>query len=697
MVTVFDRLMVASVTGFVALGVSTLGLAVVGRATPLAVGLVAIALWGAALVGWGVNRPWWAVAGSGGQPRTWVVLAGMAVILVSTGHNLRHQGQYVITDRDSGIYVVAGKWIAEHGTLWVDSGVGDDVLAVDGVVVSGGGQTDTPVAGRVQIQGAHLFPSVMAVGEWVAGSRGASAVPALIGGLALSALFWLALRVVADWLAVAVVAAMAVDLAWLYTVRASLSEPLLMLLAMGGAALLVDAVGAWEERPQRLVVAGAVATAALTSRIDAGIVVMALPVALVWLVRRQGPGSRPWVALGWWSAGAAPMVVLALVDLTARSPRYLHDLRSEALSVAAVALIGWTVALVLAATGTVGGRRLVAPLEGWIRRHRNRIAAGVAVLIVAVAAFAWVVRPLLGPDRNHRGGQGWRIMEGLQANEGMEPDGKRTYAERSVERIAWYTGPAAIAAGAAGLAVVGYRLVRGGARPGEVVLVGLIVPYLVLYLYIPSVDADQPWFIRRYVPTAIPGLLVLAAVGAQAASSWRRWPKVAGRDVLGQGLAVAMAFSWVIFPARTTWPLRAATWQAGGRDGVERLCDQLTPDSVVVLASQDFLGLTLLPALRSNCDVEAVAVAPGRVGPDAARTVSGVFDAVGARSDHGGEVTVVATTEATVRELAPTARNLREVVILQTSQVVRTIGRAPDSVADHRLVVWVGTVDAPVP
>ena len=46
---------------------------------------------------------------------------------------------------------------------------------------------------------------------------------------------------------------------------------------------------------------------------------MALPVALVWLVRRQGPGSRPWVALGWWSAGAAPMVVLALVDLTARS------------------------------------------------------------------------------------------------------------------------------------------------------------------------------------------------------------------------------------------------------------------------------------------------------------------------------------------------------------------------------------------
>lgn len=89
----------------------------------------------------------------------------------------------------------------------------------------------------------------MAVGEWVAGSRGASAVPALIGGLALAALFWLALRVVADWLAVAVVAAMAVDLAWLYTVRASLSEPLLMLLAMGGAALLVDAVGAWEERP----------------------------------------------------------------------------------------------------------------------------------------------------------------------------------------------------------------------------------------------------------------------------------------------------------------------------------------------------------------------------------------------------------------------------------------------------------------
>src|SRR5690606_439358 len=111
----------------------------------------------------------------------------------------------------------------------------------DGVAVTGGGQTGTDVQGRLQIQGAHLFHSVLAVAQWVGGDLGADVAPAVIGGLALAALFWLASKVVPDWAAVVVVAALAVDFAWLYTVRAALSEPLLLLISAGAAALLIEA------------------------------------------------------------------------------------------------------------------------------------------------------------------------------------------------------------------------------------------------------------------------------------------------------------------------------------------------------------------------------------------------------------------------------------------------------------------------
>ena len=50
-----------------------------------------------------------------------------------------------------------------------------------------------------------------------------------------------------------------------------------------------------------------------------------------------------------------------------------------------------------------------------------------------MAAFAWFVRPLLGPDRVVRDGR--PTMESIQVHEGLSPDGNRTYAERSLDRI----------------------------------------------------------------------------------------------------------------------------------------------------------------------------------------------------------------------------------------------------------------------
>ncbi len=203
-------------------------------------------------------------------------------------------------------------------------------------------------------------------------------------------------------------------------------------------------------------------------------------------------------------------------------------------------------------------------------------------------------------------------------------------------------------------------------------------------------DADHPWFIRRYVPTAIPGLLLFAGVATGAAVAWRGWPKTVGRLV-----AAGLAIGCVAWPLVASWPLRAVTWQSGARDGVERLCAQFALGSVAVLAADERVGLTVLPAVRTYCEVEVVAIRPDLLGASAAPVVVEVADAVARRPDPAA-VEVVAPTRQVLISVAPGAVNVREVVILQTSQVGTTIGQRPRDVGDRRIVVWVGTVLPPI-
>lgn len=699
-----DHTMVALATLFVAAGISTLALAVLGLARPQAVLALATVLWG--LLAWAWHKPSRTSAATPSVPdrvpRALAVVAGVAVVVGSGLYNFAHHGDYVITDRDSGIYVVGGQWIAQHGSLEVDSGV-RELLEIDDLVVSGGGQTTTEQVGTLQIQGAHFFHSVMAVGQWVGGDVGFAAVPAVVGSLALAVLLWLSLAVMVDWLAVAVVAALAMNLAWLYTVRANLSEPTLLLVSFAGAALLVRAVDDWPERPGRMFVAGFVAACALTSRIDAGVVLVAFPALVALLVRRHGPGSQPLRALRWWSAGAAAPVLVAVVDLSVRSPRYLHDLRNEVAGVVVMLLVGVVVAVAVAVSSSEKWRTRTASLARWFAPRCGRLATAMAVFVVALFVFAWFVRPELGPDRSHRGGVGWRYNEVIQRNEGLEPDGKRTYAERSLDRINWYTGPVAIAAGAGGLALLAHRLVRGRITPAELITAGLVTPYLLLYLAVPSVDADHPWMIRRFVPTAIPGLLMFAGVLAAAlvAQAREREPRDGSsrdrvtRAACGVG-ALVIAVGCVVWPLDASWSVRAVSWQQGGRDGLEDLCREIEPSAVTVLAAQRSTAHTLGPAIRSFCDQPAVGLDAQASQAEAAVALRSVVDATNA-SEPDAVVTVVAPNVEVMSELAPTATALREVVILQTSSLGTTIGQVPSFIGDHHLSVWVAEVRPPLP
>ena len=171
---------------------------------------------------------------------------------------------------------------------------------------------------------------------------------------------------------------------------------------------------------------------------------------------------------------------------------------------------------------------------------------------------------------------------------------------------------------------------------------------------------------------------------------WRRLPRP-----IGHAGALAIAVGCIARPLQASWPLRAVSWQAGGRDGVERLCDEIGPGSVAVLAADDRIGITLLPAVRSFCSVEAVAVAPRLVGDAGAPVVDGVVEAVAGRNGSG-QVEVVASSPQSAA-LAPSwPANVREVVVLDTTQVGTTIGQMPSHVGGRRLTVWIGTITPPV-
>jgi hypothetical protein len=106
----------------------------------------------------------------------------------------------------------------------------------------------------------------------------------------------------------------------------------------------------------------------------------------------------------------------------------------------------------------------------------------------------------------------------------------RTYDEASLIRLSWFLTVPGFALALAGLALVALRRWRAEAW-ALVVPVACLLP---LYAYRAEVSSRLMWWTRRFVPTILPGLVVLTAAA------------------LGIGLALAVG------PARLRWPVRVA-------------------------------------------------------------------------------------------------------------------------------------------
>jgi 4-amino-4-deoxy-L-arabinose transferase-like glycosyltransferase len=160
---------------------------------------------------------------------------------------------------------------------------------------SAGFRLDPHDSDRVYSQGNHLLPALLAVGGWVAGPEVLLRINALIGAMALLAVFGLARRFIGGPFALAAVAALGLSLPMLQFSRDNYTEPLTLLLLFGGLSLLWRALQT--HRRSQFFVAGVTIGSTAMARIDAYAALLAVIVAVVAMLAAAPAGERrAWLA-----------------------------------------------------------------------------------------------------------------------------------------------------------------------------------------------------------------------------------------------------------------------------------------------------------------------------------------------------------------------------------------------------------------
>ncbi|WP_432495565.1 hypothetical protein [Kineococcus gypseus] len=533
------------------------------------------------------------------------------------------RAEHVVLRRDAGSLALYAHHLATRHGLPVDPSL--PALGGTGALADPGVSTASPAFYEVGADVVPQFltgaPALFSLGSWAAGWQGLLLVPALLSVAALLAVGGLAARLVGPRWAPLAVGACALAQPVLHADRSTYSEVPALLVLAGAASVLVAATTAGA-------VAGAATSAARLGggaglllgacgfvRVDAlREVALLLPVVAV-LAGRRHPAARALLA------GAALATALAAAAAVAASWPYLASIAGSLLPLLAalVALAAASAAaLRLARSGRPARvRALTSPRLGTV------LAAALALVLLALAS-----RPLWLVVRQDPADPGSRLVAGLQLAQGLPVDGGRTYAEHSVDWLAWYLGWPAVAAAGAAAVVLLARLVP--AVQGRAPLPGWTGPFLVavgsalLTLYRPGITPDHPWADRRFVPLVLPAVVLLAtaALAAAVRAVAARLPRPAGparpaRPALPALVAAAGALVLLVPAALATAPLAGQRTERGQLAAVREACASFE-DGDVALAVDERSRNEWPQVLRGTCSVPSaslvVPTAQGRPG-----------------------------------------------------------------------------------
>lgn len=589
--------------------------------------------------------------------------------------NAAFAGGHVAADRDPGVYLIAGRWLAQHGSLVVPAGQPWKAVSQSTFLYSAG--TYQMPGGRVQFQFAHLLPALLAEGFNLGGDVLMLRVPAVLGVIALCAVYAAGSHLVRrGWVLFLAVAALGLSLPELSVTRETYSEPATQILLWGGIWLLLRAYRERSFGPA--VVSGLMLGGTLMTRIDAVIYLVPLPLlaAVGWLATNESERRRLLAVMAAVAAGVLPTAILGTVDIQRRSTVYYDDLHSDVLALYAGVVLSIVVAVALVALWPRVGR-----VRAWAGRRRDRLAVIAGGVVGGVLVLAWSLRPA-GPKQMLSG----PTADTIKALERLEnlPVVPETFAEHSMQWMAWYIGPITLALAIAGLAYL-TSVVIGRGHPAALVVLALTGPLTVYYLWNPSITPEQIWAMRRFVPVSLPLLLLAAAVALEVGVNvvgirlGRSW----GRGLLAAGMAGIVAF-----PLGTTLPVAAFRPQAPYLSLVKSTCRYLGPNAAVVFPYADFDGFTLTQTMRDWCGIPVA----GLVTPTTKEHVQSMAAALAA---EGRTLWVLGSGASTITSAVP---GLAPVLIGSATsprELAQTIARPANTYTHVPLYIYGARITSP--
>lgn len=507
----------------------------------------------------------------------------LALAVISFVFVAYRPSHHVLINRDPGSYVTTAVWLDRSGELLVDQ----RDTPFESVPITGEAAVYGEPGPVAYFQFNHLSSVVLAVGWGLLGEGVMFRLPALAMAIGLLALYSATVRATGRvGTSLVAPALFAASLPYIYVARDTYSESFVFLSLWAGLVLLVGL----HRRPRVLagLATGAILGATAATRIDALVyVAVFVPLVALSVATADDPRSRVKPALAV-AGGFFTFAALGFVDLTTRSAQYYADL-GEQVTLLRLGVIG-----VVAATAIAFAIARQERVRALFHRHRSRLAAIAATLLGLGLLAGWGLRPELQEVQREQN----LLVEGLQAAEGEEIDGRRSYAEFSLVWMSWYLGVAGLAAAIVGMVVSAYRLVRGRATPAAAAVLALVVFAGGIYWFRPSIIPDHPWASRRFVPAVFPGLAAMATVSIGAILGLQFLDRVS-RRVAAFGVAALL----IVTALAISWPVRETREQFGYFDAVESLCDELGDDAVVVTGP---LANRLPMTVRSFCDLPVV-------------------------------------------------------------------------------------------
>ncbi|HEX2028778.1 MAG TPA: hypothetical protein VHF25_12360 [Nitriliruptorales bacterium] len=599
---------------------------------------------------------------------SYVTALVLVVVVAVTVVNAAMSAQHVVVNRDPGVYVVTGRWLARDGGLYVD-GLEGPFAGRRWLGINGAGFYGNAPGAQLYPQFLHLLPVIIAAGQWLGDSAWLLGVNAVLGGVALLTIFAFASRWVPAPFAAVATLAVAFNLAQVYFSRDVYSEIPTQLFLYGGLWVL------WMSRQRsstRLsVIAGLLLGGLCLARVDGIVYLIPLSAYLLGEALVADGAARRLPAAT--ARGIALTLGLGALDAVFFARPYVFDLRDQLLAAGAVLL----------ATLAVGGsllamRRRVLPRVHGLLAMAQRWAVGVAVIIVLTGAGAWFVRPLVEQARTPAATAD-NLAAGLQRREQRPVEAARTYAEDTLARLGTYIGPVTLAAGivGAGVAVAAAVRRRDARAVPFLVIVGFTTA---VYAWRPSISPDQIWALRRFLPQTIPGLVILAA--CVAGWLWHHGPTTWPRGV-SRTISAGVALFALAFPAGTTVPLVGHREYAPMLHLTENICRSLGPDVAAVIVRGGHLHRVFPQTLAAFCGWP-VAVGPGNV------PVEWYRDLADGWQEHGRQLVLFSVSPEPLSSFPALKADLA--VRAGLPLLERTLDRRPTKVISQPTTVYIATV-----